>query len=66
MRIRQRVLNRQAHIARSQLRHNCTIDKLHHRMNDALRMHDNLNLIVAHAVKPLCFNDLKPFVDKAR
>ena len=59
------ILNRQTHIRRSQLRHNTSVLKFHHRVNDALRLYHYLDPVKLHIKKPFCFHHFQSLVDKS-
>ena len=65
-RICQGILDRQPHVGGTDLCHDCAILKTNHRVNDALRVDDDLDRIVRHIVEPMRLDDLKPLVDERR
>ena len=62
VRIVQSVLDRKSHIRSSKLCHDRTILKLHHGMDDTLRLHHHLNMIQIHVKQPFGFHNFQPFV----
>ena len=58
----QSVLDRKSHIRSSKLCHDRTILKLHHGMDDTLRLHHHLNMIQIHVKQPFGFHNFQPFV----
>ena len=64
-RIIKSILNGQTHIRCSQLRHNTSVLKFHHGMNDTLRLYHYLDLIKLHIKKPFCFHHFQSLVHKS-
>ena len=60
--IRERILDRHAHIGSTQLSLNRTICKLHHRVHYGLRMHQNLYLLRRHSKEPRSLHKLQPLI----
>ena len=58
------VLDWKPHIRSSKLRHNRTIFKLYHRMDNALWLDNNLNMIQIHIKQPSGFHNLQTFIDQ--
>ena len=56
------ILNWQLHIGYAHLRFYTSVFKLHHGMNDALRMYHNLYLIRPKVEQPFCFNHFQAFI----
>ena len=56
------VLDRQAHVRRTELCFDGAIGELHSRMDDGLRMHEYLYLLHGHAEEPFGFDDFEAFI----
>jgi hypothetical protein len=65
-RMRQCVENWQLHRRHAHLRENAAIDELHHRVNHALRMDDDLDAVVRQAEEIVRFDDLERLVRQRR
>ena len=63
-RVRQGVLDRQLHVGAAELRDDGAVAELDHRVDDALRVDDDLDLVVVDAVEPLRLDDLKALIDE--
>ncbi|MNZ93793.1 hypothetical protein D3C78_1128800 [compost metagenome] len=63
IRIGQRILNRHAHIGKAHLCNNTMIHKFYVRMNDALRVNNDVYLIIRHIEQPSGLYNLKSFID---
>src|SRR5437764_15471980 len=50
------------HARQASLHFNRTIDELYHRMNNALRMNNDINPFIWDTKKPACFERFQPFV----
>ena len=59
-----RVLDREAHVGMAQLRELRAVDEFDQRMDDALRMHDHVDLLHRHAEKPARLDHLQALVEK--
>ena len=57
-----RVLNGHAHIRRGELREDGAIDEFDERVDDGLRMKDDVDLLGTHVEEPVGFDDFEPFV----
>ena len=63
-RIRQGVLDWQLHVRAAELRDDGAVAELDHRVDDALRVDDDLDLVIVDTVEPLRLDDLKALVDE--
>ena len=66
MGIGQGVLDRYAHVREAQLSLQGAVGELDQRVNDALGMDDDVDLIVSDIVQPACFDDLQRLVHEGR
>lgn len=64
LRIGERQLNGQLHGGIAQLRQNAAVRELHHRMYDALRLYDGMNLFERRIIQPFGLDDLEALVQK--
>ena len=62
----QSVLDRKSHIRSSKLRHDRTVFKFHHGMNDTLRLHHHLDMIQIHIKQPSGFHNFQALVYQGR
>ena len=62
--IGQRVLDRQAHVRRGQLREHRAVHEFDHRMHDALRMHDHADARHFDVEQPARFDHFEPLVEQ--
>ena len=65
-RVSQRIGDRQMHVGRPQLSHHGTVSKLHHGMNNRLRMHHDLNPLGRQAKQPSRLDHLESFIHHRR
>ena len=66
LRIIKRILDRQFHVRCSKLSDHRTVLIFYHRMNNALRLYDNLDLIDRNVKKPFGFYHFKTFIHHCR
>ena len=66
VRICQSELDRKPHIRQTDLCHDGTIDILDHRVDQALRLDNDFNILIVYAEEPVRLYDLKPFVKHGR
>ena len=62
----QRVLDGESHVRGAQLGLDGSIHEADRRMDDALRVDDDLDGVVADIVQPVCLDDLQPLVGERR
>src|SRR5689334_2974578 len=66
MRVRQGELDGESHIGQSQLCQLRAVDKLHDRVDDTLRMNQNVNALVRSGEEPMGLNHFKTLVHERR
>ena len=59
-----RVLDGEAHVAVAELCDDAVVGKLDHAVHDALRVHDDLNLVHGHVEEPFGLDHFQPLVEK--
>ena len=64
--IAERVLNRQMHAGQARLHLDRVVHELDHRVDDALWMHDDLDLLEGQVEEPVRLEDLQPLVHQRR
>ena len=60
--MKQRVLNRELHVGRGELRDDRAVDVLDHRMHDGLRVNEDVDLIDVRREEVMRLDDFQPFV----